>query len=52
MIKGCQHWQSGAQAGKGEERSWYPLPKRQHTIEVRFEVNDVNGIHTMSMMKL
>lgn len=52
MIRVCQHGQSGVQAGKGEERRWYPWSKRQHTNEVRIEVKDIKGIHTMSMMKL
>lgn len=52
MIRVCQLGQSGVQAGKGEERRWYPWSKRQHTIEVRIEVKGVKGIHTASMMKL
>lgn len=52
MIRVCQHGQSDVQAGKVEERRWYPWSKRQYTIEVRIEVKDIKGIHTMSMMKL
>lgn len=48
MIRVCQHGQSDVQAGKGEERRWYPWSKRQHTIEVRIEVKDVKGIHPYS----